>query len=278
MIVYLASYPRSGNSLIQSIVTDYFHQLPTSLYPNNHTTPFPPSTTWAVNWRRGEAIEARVKRARPWLMWNEWLAVYDLNEPPYTKNHRYLQEGSRKYFRRWMRARLAAEKTLYFVKTHELPYRRFWPGEKVVQIVRHPGPVIRSYSNLSSNGPNIKVRRTVEDIIEGRVTYKTWNEYHRQWQDTAARLGHRYAMVYYEAAAENPLVLCEAIQRLTGLPYRQPDSAKQFEQLQSSNPVYYRFGSNRDWESYFTREQVARIYEINTPMMKHFKYLETSEE
>ncbi len=276
MIVYLASYPRSGNSLMQSIVTDYFHQLPTSLYPNNHATPFPPVTDWAVNWRKGEAIEAWVKRTRPWLVWNEWIAVYDLDIPPYTKNNRYLLEGSRRVLRRWMRLRLALEKTVYFVKTHELPYPRFLPGERVLQIVRHPGPVLRSFHSLSTNDPYTP-SRSLEDLIEGHVPSKTWNAYHQHWQEVAESLGNRYALVHYEAVTKNPLVLCDAIQRLTGLRYQLPQDVKSFEQFHAKDPVYYGFGTNRGWESYFTPEQVARIYDINAPMMKRFGYLEASE-
>lgn len=273
MIVYLASYPRSGSALMQSLVSQGFQHPPTSLYRHN-VPAVPTKLTWATNWRVGKDIPLHLRLMRPWLLWNEWIALYDLNVPPYTKNNRYLTSGTRNVLKKQMRLRLSLEKTVYFIKTHEMPFKRYLKGERVVQIVRHPGPVMRSYYNLKANNPKSNIHYTADEIIEGKVRYKTWSEYHQRWHQAAEEMGDQYERVYFEEVTQNPLVFYEAVHRLTGLPYTMPENQVRFEDLKSRSKVYYAFGSNKDWEKHFTPEQVARIYALNTPMMRKLRYLD----
>jgi hypothetical protein len=267
MIVYLASYPRCGNSLLRDVIHNYFQRPTANIYP--HEVPYPRRLKYAENWRLSDQISGAEKRKRCWLVWNKWIALYDLNIAPHTKNMRYLVHGCKPILTRANRWRLAQEKTIFFLKTHERPYRRYYPGEYVIQIVRHPGPVLRSYHNLmSAEMPSL----TLDDYLHGRVHFGSWSEYHRDWQSAALRLKTRYLQIRYEDANRDPLSVCQAIQELIQLPYREDAQLRSFESLQKQDASMYGFGSNNAWEQVYSEEQLSVLKELHSEMMRHLGY------
>lgn len=268
MIVYIASYPRCGNSLTRDIIHTYFQRPTANIYP--HEVPYPRRLKYAENWHVGDAIPAEIKTRRWWLVWNPWTAVYDLNIPPYTKSHRYLIHGSQKTLTRINRLRFSQEKTIFFLKTHERPFRYYFPGEYVIQIVRHPGPVLRSYHNLLRKTEGFN--KTVDDFIEGRVGYGSWSDYHRVWGDAERRLGRRYLRLRFEEASADNLSAARAIHNLIGLPYDSNATTRNFEGLHQQNPQMFGFGSNQAWQSFYTPEQLTRLYQVHGDQMTALGY------
>ncbi len=259
MIVYIATYPRSGNSLLRDIIHNQFQRVTANIYP--HEVPYPKRLRYAVNWRLKPSL--REKLARPWLVWNNFIALYDLDVPPYTRNMRFLVNGCRPALTTRNRRRLAAEKDIFFLKTHRMPYPRYFRGECVIQVVRHPGPLLRSYRNLVIAAPEY-ADRSLEYFIRGTSDAGSWSAYHDAWTQAAHALGSRFLRVHYETVTLNPRAACEAIASLTGLSYNLDASLRNFDSLRQQDPHMYGFGSNDNWEQAYTPEQLTLLRSLHS--------------
>jgi hypothetical protein len=268
MILYIASYPRCGNSLTRDIIQTYFKRPASSVHP--WTNPIPVRLPHATNWRLPADIPLAEKLRHPWLIWNDQLALYDQTVSPHAKNQRFLMRGCGVALTSLNRLRLATEKTVYVLKTHYRPYKRYFPGEAVLQIVRHPGPVIKSYYNLHKKD-GIE-RHTLDDFIAGKVEFGSWNDYHTEWMTAAQRLGQRYARIRFEQVRDDPMQVCQPVKAFTGWDFDPAAQTRDFEQRQAANPVMFSTGSNADWEAFFTPEQRQQIAAVNQPMMQYLEY------
>jgi hypothetical protein len=171
MLVYIASYPRAGNSLVQQLIHAFFQYPTASVYQSKDHPRYQKNFRYATNWRMPDEISSKDKFGRGTildrlagrgLLWNEWIALYDRTVPSGEKNCRYILRGCLRMLTPQRRKRLAAEEAVFFVKTHERPFEHFFEGEYVIQPVRHPGAVFRSYYNLRRDkDPN----RCLDDYI-----------------------------------------------------------------------------------------------------------------
>ena len=159
MIIYIASYPRSGNSLTQKTITTYFERPITALTPKSKCAEFYANggASFIKNWRYN--VQPISGNDKIWqLLWNKlnkrifkiydlnkWIALYDLDVPPYSKNCRFLLPGCGNVLTPKNRKLLAADLNSHiFIKTHELPFKNYFEGEYVIQPIRHPGADIWS--------------------------------------------------------------------------------------------------------------------------------------
>ncbi|MEQ9236758.1 sulfotransferase domain-containing protein [Coleofasciculus sp. E2-BRE-01] len=283
MIIYISSYPRSGNSLIQQIINVFFEKPWTEVYkpqkplekitgvPSYFTNwrssphPWQPKSTWQLLWDKFNRKILKIYDVE------KWIATYDLDIPPYTKNCRYLLPGCYDVLTPKNRQILAAEDTPYFVKTHATPYRQYFEKEYVIQIVRHPGPVCWSYLNLLKDYYN--KQKTLDDIISGKTPAGSWSKWHQSWKQAIPSFNGRFMRLKYEdVKLTDRHSICKQIKFMTGIDYNPTREEISFEILQKQAPNYYRAGQNKHWQQHYTSEQINLLYKLHNVTMEELGY------
>ncbi len=275
MIIYTASYPRCGNSLTRDIIHTHLQYPTSSVY--KRTPRYPVNFAYATNWRaRRRALGLHMLR-KPGLLWGAGIlaephiALYDQTVPPYAKDQRYLMRGCEAWLTPENRARLAAEDTVFFVKTHALPFAHYFPGETVLQPVRHPGPVFRSYQNLWRDR-NDGQGYPLTFFIQGEAEFGSWSDYHQAWAQAAQSLGARYLRLRFESMLAERAAIAAQIATLSGLPLAESPDTSAFDGRSQANPRMYGFGGNTDWESAYTPDELALLESLHMPMMQRLGY------
>lgn len=148
MLVYVATYPRCGNALLRDLIRENWLYLTANGYGPNPPPDHP-------------ALARFIPLNRPRL-------------PGHALE--YLTDDNRE--------RTAAAPEWYFVKTHELPFAKYFPGENVIQSVRHPGAAIFSHWRMKQqSAPDA----TLEQFIQGQ-RFGSWSAYHKAWRNASAPL------------------------------------------------------------------------------------------
>lgn len=302
MIIYIASYPRSGNSLTQKTITTYFERPITALSPKSTCAEFYANggASFIKNWRYN--LQPISGNKQIWqILWNKlnnrifkiydldkWIALYDLDVPPYSKNCRFLLPGCDNVLTPKNRKLLAADRNSHiFIKTHKLPYKNYFEGEYVIQPIRHPGAVLCSYFNLikaNYKGEYDNRAITLEKVIRGRVGYGSWSNYHQMWSQAIPLLNGRLVRIRYEDVVANPLKACDQISATIGLGYNPDNKMPSFEELHKKDPHHFRAGKATGWEEHYTHDQLELLekfhgstmqelgYEISKPLKKEFSF------
>ena len=181
MLVYLASYPRSGNSLLQRIIAGAFWRLTAEVKVSpRKDLPLAPAKGWEKSRPDPADGDAPLVGALA-----GWLIRYR-REAPGEPMHWGLQLAPQKLLTPEDRRRLAAHDELFLIKTHHPPFEAYAPGERVVQVVRSPGPVLRSYFRLleaqaAGAGQDAP---TLDEVIAGQTPFGSWSDYHAAWSAT----------------------------------------------------------------------------------------------
>ena len=125
MLIYLSSYPRSGNTWVRNLLRHYFGYRSASVYPEPQGAP---------------NLEVRPDGSCEVFSFYELTAIPGSRLPMLVNNcGQILSED--------LRRQLGASDERFFLKTHELPFGSYVPGEYVVHLVREPGAVCWSYYN-----------------------------------------------------------------------------------------------------------------------------------
>jgi hypothetical protein len=286
MIIYIASYPRSGNSLTQQTIITYFERPITALNPKSRKAKFFANggAYFVKNWRYNVQPTSGDKTI--WqILWDKlnnrifkiydldkWIALYDLNVPPYNKNCRYLLPGCKNVLTPKNRKLLAADRNSHiFIKTHELPFKNYFEGEYVIQPIRHPGAVLWSYFNLSKDfyGDNTI---SLEKVIRGMVGYGSWSNYHQIWSQAIPSLNGRFIRIRFEDMLLDRLKACEQISATIDLEYNPDNQEPSFEQLHKNNPNHIRAGKATGWEEHYTHVQMELLEKLHGSTMQQLGY------
>jgi len=273
LIVYIASYPRSGNFWMQTLLGNQFKR-PTTRMSSRHT---------------------REKTLQQWIAQNKKyydIHVFDMNEDKssdgaelsswmtrYTYSgtdevHQALLPGCEKLVKEpAIRETLAKDKEYYFLKTHFLPYSDYYDGEFVIQVVRNTGASLWSYYNYKKDLQDYN--GTLSDVILGKSAgrWRDWTTYHKKWLDATKRLGSHYLQVRYEDLFNREIEFCERIQTFLGLPIISTE-LRTFEFYHNIRPALTRKGKATGWEENFSREQIELLWNTHGAMMTHFGYQE----
>lgn len=171
MIVYVATYPRSGNGVLRHAIWLNFGYLTTNGYPDAPGTAEKyairpardPSADWLISYqalpgdRRPGVAAPALERLTPKL-----------------------------------RQALASARQLYFIKTHAPPYPSYFPGERVLSMIRHPAPAIASELELKRRTSAGGAHR-LDTFIRGSGPAGNWSDYHARWAAAEVpRLVFRY--------------------------------------------------------------------------------------
>ena len=211
MLVYLATYPRCGNSFLRGMIVENWDYWVSTVYPV-------PREAIAAKWSAiGYAPLA------------DGLAAYSRGTP-----RRMIQPGCA-----LDRERLAADPAIFFIKTHELPFERYFPGEVVIQMVRHPVAAIWSYKRLLDRTKDRDY--DILDVSAGKVQFGPWSAYHDAWEGLAVR-------VRYEDALTDESAAVRTIADAVGLPLGKVRFTD-FAAAHAKNPVRFRQGTADGWQS-----------------------------
>lgn len=264
MIVYIASYPRSGNSWIKSLIFWHFQRLTSNVYRVKKSFK---QEKWHLR-----VVTKAPNPEQQHLLWNKWTALYEPPLPP-KATHRYLMPGCKKVLTETNRKQLAQEEEHFFLKTHELPFPYYFEGEYVIQPVRNVGAVLWSYYNFIRDFQPWYRRRNLTEIIKGKAIFGSWNHYHLRWAQTAAKLDERYLRIHYEWLGDRSGEVCTQIERFTGLKCF-PRESIPFQHFKDRNPRMYRQGTLSGWEQYYSKEQLHLLWQVHGEAMQYLGYPE----
>jgi hypothetical protein len=261
VICYLCSFPRSGNSLVQTILVENFKRLVSRIQGHVDGPPGARDPEW-------EAHDAP-EPVPGWpedVLWNERTAVYRKREGAVWR--RILKPGPEDTLTPELRQALAAEREIFFLKTHGDPFESYFEGERVVQIARHPGPTLwslfRYMSDLAEKAHDtelfIRPPLTLETIIEGHPDTGAWSAYMERWMAAAETLGPRYLRLKYGEVSADPGSGVDALSNFLSL---EPEVSAEvsFERYRLRWPNLDLRGSNDGYERYFSRRQLELLWE-----------------
>ena len=288
MIIYLASYPRSGNSWIQSILFQNFKIISSSVYkeidefklfmaldPDFKFPMLDEEKNLTSTARAKEFIESHLERFLSQKFSFEDQLFLD-NSPlqelilPYGNDHLFFLSASKDFLSYpLVKQYLANSKNLFVVKTHERPYSSFFEGEKFLQIIRNPGAVFWSYLHFLKDYDGIETN--LEEIILGEIGIGNWSQYQQVWTIERKKREESFCVVTYEDLASDLNAQIQKISDFIGL---LPTGLEKisFEKMHEANPVMVREGKKSLWEKNFTTYQLELIWFRHKGMMTKLGY------
>ena len=294
VIVYLSSYPRSGNFWLITIVANILGVLPVDIHLY-YDKPVE-MEEYSSSTYKSYGIQVELFPALRPLRVDELRSLLVLYRHELSSHfHVGLKQGGLESIvqRKAIREALAADEEVYFLKTHLLPYEKYFPGEKVVQIVRHPGASIWSYylflnrnfqpryslkDVLTGSVPfrlflntNFQPRYSLEDVLTGRVPFGAWSDYHQKWLNAVSSLGNQYFRLSYEGLFGHEEDYGRKIGEWLGLPVL-GKSVPSFSYFQSLSSHLVRKGDPDDWKLHFSDEQMTMLFETHGNTMKLLGY------
>jgi hypothetical protein len=176
MIVWVSSYPRSGNSLLEFLLSHVFLLHGTSRY-------------FAIDMTR---LAAEARKIPPHDLVSRYVRFsYDLPGP-------------------WEEFRAAAQQAVHpiYIKTHELRD----DDSRTIYVVRDPRSTLVSYLHfLRRENPELAI--TMDQVIRGTVGYGSWSAHLESWQPDQ-RPGT--LLLRYEDLTESPDLAIEALANFVG--------------------------------------------------------------
>ncbi len=279
MLIYLSSYPRSGNSLMQDLVGNFFERPITGVEEKSKLIFTKSTENWryyngtslSKNQEELQSLAANIdKKIFQKIELDRWLVLYDLNVPPYTKDNISLLPGCGRALTRENRQKLASKNSYIFVKTHGYPYQKYFENEYVVQIVRHPKLVFDSY--LTFIKTNYGKAKTITEIIRGKGGCGSWSKWHQKWEPVRQSQENTFLRLRFEDILLAPLSACDRIKNLIGLDFNRDAKLTSFEELHKRNPNYYRSGSIDDSQYCYAAKEISLMQKLHGKMMRRLGY------
>jgi hypothetical protein len=267
MIFYLATYPRTGNSQLQSFIAKNFCFL-TSQVKTGGAGADPKS----ADWRLSKDVAERAAWPDTTL-WNDRIYTYCRRVPEgievgfdRDRRWRYLASGPAPTPE--VRKLLAAEPQPFFIKTHALPFEDYFDGEHVIQVHRAPGAVLWSYFRyqldfvLARNADRMFERPplTLDRVIDGDVAFGDWSVYHRAWRPVLEALGPRALVLRYGDMGRETAKVLETLSSFLDQPVVKFD-VPDFDTYKARFAGMGLRGSEQGYEAFYTRSQLVRLWE-----------------
>lgn len=253
MLIYLSSYPRSGNTWVRHLIRHYFGYRSASIYPEPQGAP---------------NLEIQADGSF------ELFSYYELPHQPGSRLPMLVNNCS-SILSPEVRQQLGQSEERFFLKTHELPFDHYFEGEYVLHLMREPGAVCWSYYNfLRKTEPASFVNLTLDRVIRGRVPFGSWSDHAQAWLDAAKKLGDHFLMHRYEDLSTQPETeFCDLLASFTGLTYQAPKtSLPSLEHWHKQAPSLYCKQKVSDWRSHFSAAQLHRILKHHGAMMEQLGY------
>lgn len=242
MLIYLATYPRSGHAILKD-----------TLYAN-----------WRLITANGYD-DAGVYGAANDVRESNDPDLFSYRGAESERRH-LLRSPALPRLTSALRERLAADTEPFFVKTHELPPEGFFPGEGAIQIVRHPAAAIVSQWRL--HRATNDASPPLAHFSEGSDTSGRWDRYHDAWMNSAIPLSR----VRYEDVLDEPLSLVETIASFCGLISPDVPRFVSMEEAKSRNPIRNPGEGVDGWKDQITVGELIRIWNRHKGVAKTFGY------
>ena len=286
MIIYLSSYPRSGNSLMQNLIGNFFARPITGVELTNKLIRTKATKNWHYNDRplteSHEEIQLLAFKLNQQLIsrWNkyifrkydlnQWIIKYDLDVPPYTKNCACLLPGCRNILTPKNRQKLATDSNYFFIKTHGFPFPQYFQNEYVIQIIRHPSLVFESYFHYLKKYSD--QNKTLNNVIAGEVFCGSWSKWHQDWEQAMSVSPDQFLRLRFEDILSDTLKACEQIKALINLNYDSAQKLVSFEDLHKRSPNYFRSGKTKTKQLIYSQDQLDVIQKLHGITLAQFGY------
>ncbi|OQW93422.1 MAG: hypothetical protein BWK79_11200, partial [Beggiatoa sp. IS2] len=268
MIYYIATYPRSGNSWLQGLIANQLGRSITNIYGASTDTQ-PKNDKSGYKFKKIFPTDVILDMASIVANINNLFYSYqNLYEP--TVHYRALRPGFGTFWNDTLRQQLAEMDEVFFIKTHEKPYPSYFPGEYVIQIIRHPGACLWSYYHFLRDINNV-YHNTLTDLIMGKAGFGCWSAYHQAWNEMIPHLDNKFLRVKYEQLTGHELAFCQRLADFTQLPILSKE-IKPFEHYQQGNPKFFRHGKVSGWEDHYSPEQLELLWQQHGQMMSLLDY------
>ena len=249
MLFWVASYPRSGNGFLRTILRDLCGV---------------PTTSVDQAPQLAEAILGPEMRA--------WLPPAAMHETDGPNRSVYAIPPPKPWSLRPL-PEVLADPTPYSLKTHLLKSDGELPA---VYLLRDPREVFVSYAHFApAYGLEISSERfranVRERILESGGPYGSWSENAEAWL-----VRPRTCVVRFEDLVLQPLAVLERIIEALQLP-RRIDSTRvpRFCELQAEYPHVYRRGQVGGWRDEFPADLLPLVWERHGRVMRRFGFPET---
>jgi hypothetical protein len=269
MIYYIASFPRSGNQWVMALIQNQFGCLCSTIYNDNPLdNKKVRKFTNLLNRFEYELVPAPEEtltsaELQPYLLYYRRNAIDpDVCVP-------LLERGVKEILSDEVRQELASNRHSFFLKTHELPFADYFPGEKVLQPVRHPGASLWSYYNFAHYVE--KLNPTLDQIIKGKHWFGHWSRYHLAWLDCSRRLKENYRRVRFEDLINRELEFCRFLEPFLGCPILSTE-IETFDSLHARRPLLARAGKAGGWEENYSQAQLKLLWREHGKVAACFGY------
>jgi hypothetical protein len=264
MIIYLASYPRSGNSWLRNLIGLNWGYLTANGYMEDwERFKKTCSSKYELKDEQMPDSEGSLQSVFPANLFAFYL-------DPYGGERRlYLKPGCLHWLDEKTRKILANDTNTFFVKTHERPYQTYYEGEKVLQIVRDPLATIWSYYIFHKNYK--KHARSITDIILGDVKFGSWSNYHKEWAQASLRPDITYRFIRYEDLHQKELVVATEIGSFLNFD-KSPSAQYFFDQCHERDPKRYPTGKKDNYLSNLSPEHIQMIWLLHSDVAEIYGY------
>jgi hypothetical protein len=272
-VIWLASYPRSGNTFLRTLIANYFSGLDRPLSLQELML-----STW------GEHVE------------DIWQGL--TGKPPVERRHTDEFHARPAYFSQ-LRARIP--NPLRLVKTHTpyvnmdgAPAFAFFPGDRLIHIIRHPCDVAISFAHYFGVELDEAIRRiTTKDTCHaghpqmGHELIGSWSQHTRSWMGMREIPG--FGIRYVDLATRTGAVLADIV-RFLG---QEPVSARieaaiafsRFEKLKAQETAagfvehagrgggsFFREGRPGQWHEVLSPAQAQRLFDADPELIERFAF------
>ena len=274
MIVYIASYPRSGNFWLQNLLGNQFKRLTTDVHHGvNDPNILEHRTKINKSYYNIDMHSLDKSESTKYGELSRWMIAYKF--PLEERLHKGILPGCLELLNTAkIRDVLSKDEEYYFLKTHFYPHPTYLDGEYVIQIVRNPGACLWSYYNFKRDLLK-KFDEDLSGLIHRDFDYGSWSQYHLAWADAASKLGSHYLLVRYEDLFGKEIEFCKEIQSFLNLEIISTE-LRTFDFYHELRPALTREGKAGGWEKYYSKDQLKLLWDTHGNMMNHFAYQEPS--
>ena len=160
MIYWICSYPRSGSAWTRQTLEQRF-QLAVNFVNGDYSKPIENlCNNLNFTFHNEDSLAAQLKAPNGRTSW-------------------ILKDSKSILKNMELRQELAADKRIFFIKSHLPAFKNYFSGEHVLFLVRHPMAVLTSYKRFLKKIQHIDV--SLEDLIEGRTKRKDYIDYTQEY-------------------------------------------------------------------------------------------------
>jgi hypothetical protein len=275
-LIWLASYPRSGNTFARILLANYFATGQED-FDINKLSDHLPSDTHPVLWQKfSEAFSAPATPQETW-------------------------EARRKFFEYFRKSR--DQKILPIMKTHSANATTygvkgfdFRENDRIIYVIRHPLDVVLSYAEFVGKEIDPTIDEmcmsgayTVASTVGALEVRGSWPEHVLSWISSPPC---PLLFIQYEALRSNPVQALEAMLDFLGVPIledcvRRTTEASQFDRLRSQEAArsfneapaartpgafFFRKGESLQWLRALSPEQAYRLADGCGEIMQRVGY------